>query len=378
MIVNINLMRGKLEKSSSMKTTNTIEINGKIYDARSGALIKNAKGPTPQKKQTDSSKPTAAAKKTLAKPKANGQFIDGVKLTGKSNTATMQKAKPVAAPNSKKSVPAKPHKTAPNMKHRAQRSKTLNRKAVSAPKIEPSKETLPNSITTKVTANKRLERAMSVSKSSVVSRFPSRKTPSIDIAPTVNKVDTTTKISTTTKLPAAKTAVVTTPVTKKVKIGRKHKIKKHASFVAYILVALGFIAAALYVAYLNVPALSMKLAASQAGFSATLPSYSPQGYKVSGPVKYGPNLVTIDYGSSTEDKSFQLSQQQTNWDSNALKENYVAQQTKYEPITQQYNGLTVYLFNGKAAWVNGGKLYVLNTNGSQLAVDQILKLAASV
>ena len=122
----------------------------------------------------------------------------------------------------------------------------------------------------------------------------------------------------------------------------------------------------------------MKVAATRAGFDANLPSYTPTGYKIDGPVQYSPGIVTISFKSGSENKNFNLTQQPSNWDSLALKESYISSETDQPAVTQQYNGLTLYLFEGKVAWVNAGKLFEIDTKGSQLGLEEIQKLATSL
>lgn len=134
-----------------------------------------------------------------------------------------------------------------------------------------------------------------------------------------------------------------------------------------------------YVTYLNVPSVSMKVASSRAGFSATLPSQTPAGYKMQGPIAYSPGQVVMKFGSNTDDRHFTVRQQPTSWDSEALKENFVAKESNAEPLTYNDRGLTIFLYNGgDAAWVDGGKFYSIKSENSQLDTNQVLDLATSM
>lgn len=131
-----------------------------------------------------------------------------------------------------------------------------------------------------------------------------------------------------------------------------------------------------YVTFLNMPAISMRVAVSRAGFDATMPGYKPSGYSLSGPVAYSPGQVSLKFASNTNSNDFTLTQKQSSWDSKALLDNFVTKQSN-NYLTYQEKGLTVYMYDGKAAWVNGGVWY--NVEGSsQLSSDQILKLATSM
>jgi hypothetical protein len=122
----------------------------------------------------------------------------------------------------------------------------------------------------------------------------------------------------------------------------------------------------------------MKVAANRAGFAATMPSYQPSGYSLSGPIAYSPGQVTVNFASNSDDRKFSLRQQPTTWDSDALLENYVTKQSD-NYLTYQDQGLSIYIFDGtSAAWVNGQKMYIIDGSSSQLDTDQILKLATSI
>lgn len=131
-----------------------------------------------------------------------------------------------------------------------------------------------------------------------------------------------------------------------------------------------------YLTYMNLPVISMKVAASRAGVAATFPNYRPDGYGLNGPITYSPGEVDINYKSNTNDSSFRISQKPSNWDSQGLLDNYITAQTE-NYLTFQDHGVTVYTFGNKAAWVNGGLLYTLDGSAS-LSSDQVLRLATSM
>ena len=87
----------------------------------------------------------------------------------------------------------------------------------------------------------------------------------------------------------------------------------------------------------------------------------------------------INFGSNTDDRHFTIQQQPSSWDSEALKENFVAKESNAEPLTYNDRGLTIYLYNGgDAAWVDGGRFYSIKAGNSQLDTNQILDLATSM
>ena len=131
-----------------------------------------------------------------------------------------------------------------------------------------------------------------------------------------------------------------------------------------------------YITYMNLPMISMKVAASRAGVNATMPSYRPDGYNLDGPITYSPGQVNINYHSTTNDSMFKLTQAPSNWDSQAVLDNYVTKQTETY-LTFQERGIKVYTFDNKAAWVNGGLFYTVDGTAN-LSSDQILRLATSM
>lgn len=132
-----------------------------------------------------------------------------------------------------------------------------------------------------------------------------------------------------------------------------------------------------YLTYITLPSISLKVAASRAGVNASMPEYKPDGYSLDGPITYSPGEVIISYKSNTNDDSgYKLVQKASNWDSQAVLDNYVSRLTD-NYLTFQEKGVTVYTFGNKAAWVNGGLLYTIDGNAA-LSSDQILRVATSI
>lgn len=130
-----------------------------------------------------------------------------------------------------------------------------------------------------------------------------------------------------------------------------------------------------YLTYLNLPSLSLRVAAGQAGVAATYPSYQPSGYSFVGPVAYSPGEVRVNFKSNTNEFAYSVVQRESNWDSQAVRDNYVMRESK-QYTTIQEGGITIYLVNSKAIWANGGVLYSVEGN-APLSGEQIQKIAAS-
>lgn len=130
-----------------------------------------------------------------------------------------------------------------------------------------------------------------------------------------------------------------------------------------------------WLTYVNLPNLSLRVAAAQAGIAANFPTYTPEGYRFTGPIMYSPGAVAITFQSNSG-QQYTVKQQRSSWDSKALLDNYVANKSD-SYLTYQEGGMTVYSYNNSAAWVNGGLLYTVDSSG-HLTSDQLLRMAASL
>ncbi len=132
-----------------------------------------------------------------------------------------------------------------------------------------------------------------------------------------------------------------------------------------------------YFTYLNMPALSVRVAAAQAGIDASYPEYRPSGYQLNGPVAYSGGQVSMKFKATAGPQQFALNQSKSSWDSTALLANYVDPASKGDYSTYSDAGITVYTFGSNAAWVNGGILYTLDGD-APLSNDQIRHIATSM
>ncbi len=155
--------------------------------------------------------------------------------------------------------------------------------------------------------------------------------------------------------------------------------KRHPRFLSITGLCLVIVILAGYITYLNMPNLSVAVAASQAGIAAKYPDYRPDGYSVDGPVTFSDSdgSVTINFKANTGDSKFSFKQTRSSWDSSAVLDNIVRKKVGEEYITSQVGGLTIYTFGGDAAWVNGGILYTIDGN-APLSSDQIRRIATSL
>lgn len=170
-----------------------------------------------------------------------------------------------------------------------------------------------------------------------------------------------------------KKAIADAPTKRKhTKKGKSHtqKVGRTATLAATFVVLVGFIA------YMNFANLQVKIASTQAGFDASLPSYTVAGYKMNRAIDTEPGKVSISFTSNTDDRSYTVNEEASRWNSYALQENYLsARNITYQ--TTQDAGKTIFLYdNGNATWVNGGVWYTINSDS--LSTEQLVNIASSL
>lgn len=149
---------------------------------------------------------------------------------------------------------------------------------------------------------------------------------------------------------------------------------KNKRFVAFTAGAFASCLALGYLTYINLPNISTKIAAAQAGINAEFPAYKPAGYQLDGLASFDGNSINLSYKSPNS--SFAIKQSKSSWDSTALLSNYVSKEWNNNYLTTQEKGITIYTNSGNAAWVNGGIIYTIEGD-SQLDNEQIRKIATS-
>lgn len=131
-----------------------------------------------------------------------------------------------------------------------------------------------------------------------------------------------------------------------------------------------------YAVYANMPNVMVKVAAMRAGFSASLPSYSPAGYNLAS-VGYEPGVVSFNFSNATH-KGFVLTEHSSDWDSATLASSVVVptQGSDYKKLV--VGGQTIYIY-GKddAAWVSNGIWYQVDGKGN-LDKTQLINLATNL
>ena len=164
----------------------------------------------------------------------------------------------------------------------------------------------------------------------------------------------------------------TKPKSAPIMIKKPKASKKHLIFaVASSICCMGVLYATLK---FSMPDISAKVAAAQNG--ASYPSFVPRDFIASG-ASFQKNTFTLEFVGPNK-THFTLDQEKLPWDSNALLNNYVKPTwgEQYDTIREQ--GLTIYMYQSNAAWVNGGTVYKLNTTSGSLSKKQLKNIITSL
>lgn len=165
------------------------------------------------------------------------------------------------------------------------------------------------------------------------------------------------------------------------KVAKKEKKNKlHLGF-GRVFLALSCAAAAVfaivYFVNLNMPDISVRVAAMQSGIEPKYPGYVPRDFKVSDMVAEE-GKITLNFRNSNSGDEFTIEEESSSWDSNALQSNYVAKEFGEDYTVIREQGLTIYIATGKVTWVNGGMLYKLTIKSGTLTKKQITSIASSL
>jgi hypothetical protein len=360
---------------------NTIELNGKRYDALTGRIIGESE-------HAKSSYKTHNAH--------NNQVIDG--FTRRPGTALH-----------KKTTRNAPNTLAGQVHKKTQKAKTLMRGAVQKPAAKhPEHSTKPHTgtITSKPPTlqpadPRRLLRASHIKKSLLISRFGSGQantvttrleplavrpepTPASSIpakhSSLARQASAIAKPSKADQFAAAIAKANSHDHPKPKKTRLHHRVAKKLHVKPRIISVAASLAAAVLIggffAYQNIPNINMRIAKARSGVSGSLPGYKPSGFAIKTPIDYKPGQITINFKSNSDDRRFSITQEKSNWTSETLLSSL---KTKGEdPLTIEDKGKTIYLYNeSNASWVNSGVKYKIEGNSS-LNTDQLRRLASSM
>ncbi len=373
----------------STKHQHLVQLNGQLYDAVTGVRI--GESPTPAKT-----------------PKAHSATHRSTRRTAAPKTAV----KHPAAPKQAAVVHSVQHAKKAQTK-RTQQSKTLMRTSVKSPaRIKEEKRIQRQSAAQKTrsehifnpshditTDPNRVLRSMHIERSGLISRFgpdsqhQQTKQAVVAVAQppahVVSKTPAPQRSAATAPQPRpqisaqdpfavalSKATSHTQPQPKKPnpfqRTARRIGIKPRSLAIGGATLAVLVVAGAL--ARYNAPYVALKMASSEAGIQATLPSYQPAGYSMQ-PIQADDGQVSVTYHSNSDDRSFKLIQRASNWNSSGLLENVVEGRNHQ---VYQASGRTVFVYdNNTATWVDGGIWYKIEGN-TTLGSDQLLRIVDSM
>jgi hypothetical protein len=331
------------------KNTNIIEINGKKYDAKTGAVLSHA---------------GLSATKIIEHPK----------------------------PKTKAARQAAQHLK----RHEPEHSHALMRHAVKKPRVEPktiqarghssklSKQPLA-AVIVKQSVHKvdktRLAKASRVPQSHLISHFSTATSDNNALrffTPVVQKAQPITQphAHPTKAKPRTTADILEHAIRHATSHQQVHHAPKKKHRAGLVAASVAAVLAVGVVAYQQMPSAKLKLASARAGIAASLPGYQPAGYSL-GQLDYSAGSVATQFQSNSDGRHYTLTQKASSWDNQTLLSSYVKPNcSNYETVPA--GNLTVYLYgNGGATWVNHGLWYSVKSDGS-LNHDQLVALAKSL
>lgn len=353
-----------------MKGRHSITINGRLYDAVTGMPIEARSQPVPAV-QTPKAPPRSPLKPAVSPPKPPQRAFSDIG--------------PVKATPFKKAVSSPRQQTPSRAVHtQTQKSQTLYRGALKRP---PAQRHQRSAAIQKFAAPQPSEISAHKPLSPVTKKFSTTAPQPASQHPAVVKALATMQSAKAPLKPAEarsskelKELLIKERLAEVSPKGQKLKqgfFKRKPRLTTILTSTLAALLLGGYLTYVNLPNISMRVAATRAGVAANFPSYKPDSFSFRGPITYSPGEVSINFSSNTNDSSFTLKQRNSSWDSQAVLDSYVAEQTDKSPLTYHEKGLTIYAFDNQAAWVNGGLLYTIEGN-AQLSSEQLLRLATSM
>lgn len=360
-----------------MSNKNIIEINGKKYDALTGAALESHS-------ETHIENPH--------KPKV------------------ITDVKPIY--HSEKIEPRRAH----DLHHHTAKAHTLKRELVHKPDQEQAhNQHLDTHVSSTVfsappphihpsSANQeRLERASSVLQSSKISRFGKpdelhvqKKQQILDVVEAPKQISSSTHQSHTKPTdnhthtvasPSSAHTHITQPRTPTIHATTRHNKTPLHHRIRHKLIgrtyATGIVTAGLaallfgsFFAYQHVPQVALQVAERQAGIEGKLPQ-TLSGYSMKKPIQYSNGQITISFASNSDNRSYTVAERTSNWNSEALRINFVATKSvDYESMLDR--GRTIFFYGGNnATWVDGGIWYEVEGNES-MSKSQLLQIIASL
>lgn len=132
-----------------------------------------------------------------------------------------------------------------------------------------------------------------------------------------------------------------------------------------------------YLVSVNLPDISVRVAAMHSGIEKAYPSYVPSNYRLDGLVQENNGRITMAF-KNDRDQKFTLMEEKSSWDSSAVLSNYVAKNWGASYSIAKGQGLTIYVSGSNAAWVNGGVFYLIIDDTNTLTANDLHDIAVSL
>lgn len=156
-------------------------------------------------------------------------------------------------------------------------------------------------------------------------------------------------------------------------VHRKGRVKR---FILAFGVSAACVAAIAYFVSTNIPDISVRVAAMQTGVEASYPSYIPLDFSLDN-INSENGKITLTF-KTTDGKTFSLIEEKSSWDSTALQRNYVQETWQDRYTTTHEQGITIFISDSSAVWVNGGVLYKINAENGVLTKKQLRNIVTSM
>ena len=363
------MLRGQ---KRTMAGKNIITINGRSYDAVTGSPIAPAHARQPEHHAPSAQQPS---------PKPHKAFSD---ISG---PARIHTPPTLAATTPQHKSSEHPDNKAHTIHQQPQKSQTLYRAALKKPMPLRQLEPAPVKVADYDTASAATYPAISHFNSrasghhaeqAVIAAATPERAPRVH--PIVAKALSNQPVAAPPEQPQTsrelKEALIRERLAEAQPNGEHHRAHRQPRLATILTSSLALLLLAGYLTYINLPNISMRVAATRAGIAANYPNYSPDGYHFAGPITYQPGEVNITFKSNTNNDRFDIQQKASSWDNQAVLDNYVSKQTGTY-LTYEEHGLTIYSYGDHAAWVNGGLLYTIDGD-APLSSDELLRIATSM
>lgn len=372
------------------KNNNILEINGKRYDAKTGAHLghtapahhsarpKNVDGVVAAKKPAHHPRHNVAAGAQVPVKTAPRRMDDVVRH---SSAMTAKRQLQPAKTLMRTSVAKPEHSLKRQLKAQGQAAKALTKKPSATLQAKGSVARLDE---------KRLQHAKHVPKSQFISRFgapvtsktPSLQTGSVSFEPQLSLPQQTTAIA----VPPSKRPKTTADILEQAlqhasshtepRIQHKKRTSRTKQITGISLATLSILLVVGFVATQSITSIRLRVASAKAGFSAALPAQRPAGYSISN-MKYSPGFVNVHFQSNSDNRQYDITEKTSSWDSAGLRDSFVAPQSK-DYKTVDAAGRTIYIYGeGNATWVSNNIWYQVR-GADSLSDQQLVDLAASL